>query len=224
MIVRNVDPRSTPVSSAEPMGGEPNLAADGAAVHAPERVEPSGLTEPLMSFHTAEWLARSASRLTDGTTLEHPGWAEVQPSSPDADTARPWRAATLIGRIVPWTPAVLLPLAITLWASALPAIDLSRMNDYGLVSVLPARVWAGFAVLMVSFVVCWWRADRARLLLTVHILVLIVMFYGIPSIVADSPRGPIVYRHAGITDYLTRTGLVDTRQDAYFSWPAFFMF
>ncbi|HEU4348821.1 MAG TPA: hypothetical protein VFR35_13670 [Actinoplanes sp.] len=115
-------------------------------------------------------------------------------------------------------------MAISLWASALPMIDLTRMNDYGLVSVAPARMWVGFAVFMLSFVLAWTRADRAGPLLAVHVLAFIVMFYGIPPLVADSLRGPIVYRHAGITDFLTRTGIVDTRQDAYFSWPAFFMF
>ncbi len=195
-------------------------------VHAGEVADQADRTEPLFTFHTAQWLAPSGERLAGSSETDQrpapPG--EPPPRSPVVRASRPRGRPGLIALILKWAPVVLLPVAIALWASALPKIDLSRMNDYGLVSVLPAQVWAGFAVLMVSFVLCWWRADRAALLLTVHILVLIVMFYGIPSIVANSPRGPIVYRHAGITDYLTRTGLVDTRQDAYFSWPAFFTF
>ena len=193
----------------------PDITANGF------RAEPDESPSP---FHSATWLAPSGPRLGHDTLADE---LRDPVRSVPADTTHhapgPHRAAVL-GRAVSWTPAVLLPLAIALWASALPLIDLGRMNDFGLVSVLPARIWAGFAVLMASFVVCLWRADEKRLLLTLHVLVLIVMFYGIPSLVADSPRGPIVYRHAGITENLVRTGLVDSRQDAYFNWPAFFMF
>ena len=225
MTVRNITSHGSRVPSGDPTPGEADVAPGGQGLHAVGPVDQPDRAESPFPFHNAAWLAMSGSRLAGILTEERPAPAEeARASSPVLQAPGPRRAATLVGRIVPWAPAVLLPLAIALWATALPAIDLSRMNDYGLVSVLPVRVWAGFAVLMASFVVCWWRADRTRLLLTVHILVLIVMFYGIPSIVGDSPRGPIVYRHAGITEYLTRTGLVDTRQDAYFSWPAFFMF
>ena len=177
---------------------------------------------PVSPFQSAAWLASGTQVYDDATDVFPipPPAARAGAASP-TDPPRPPRAVA--DRIVAWSPAVLLPIAIALWVSALPHIDLSRMNDYGLVSVLPARVWVAFAVFMASFVVCWWRADRAQALLFVHILVFIVMFYGIPSLVAHSPRGPIVYRHAGITESLIRTGLVDTRQDAYFNWPAFFM-
>ena len=221
MIVRSADGRGWWTS---PGGSE--AAPETPAVQAGGSADRSDRTEPLFPFHSAQWLAVSGERLAgSGETEQAPAPpGKRPPRAPVVRARRPRDAAAVLALILKWAPVVLLPVAVALWASALPKIDLSRMNDYGLVSVVPAGVWAGFAVLMVSFVLCWWRADRAALLLTVHILVLIVMFYGIPSLVADSPRGPIVYRHAGITEYLTRTGLVDTRQDAYFSWPAFFMF
>jgi hypothetical protein len=219
------EPTPGEATPGEAMPGGANPAPNGQAPHAVEPEDQSDRTMGLYLFHSAAWLAPSGRQLAGSTVDERPAPTEAAGAISALLPALGLRqVATLVARIFPWAPTALLPLAIALWASALPTIDLSRMNDYGLVSVLPARVWAGFAVLMVSFVVCWWRADRTRLLLTVHILALIVMFYGIPSIVADSPRGPIVYRHAGITEYLARTGLVDTRQDAYFSWPAFFMF
>jgi hypothetical protein len=179
---------------------------------------------PASRFQSAAWLAPGTPVYDDDATDEFP----IPPLRLQADAVSPTDPPRLpravADRIVAWSPAVLLPTAIALWASSLPHIDLSRMNDYGLVSVLPARVWVAFAVFMASFVVCWWRADHARVLLFVHVLAFIVMFYGIPALVAHSPRGPIVYRHAGITESLIRTGLVDPRQDAYFNWPAFFMF
>ncbi len=155
--------------------------------------------------------------VVDSETLTHPAVAARVEGGP---RDRASTSAAVVAR----APFVLLPASVAVWASALPGIDLSRMNDYGLVSVLPARVWLGLLLLLLSFVLCWWRAERTRPLLAVHVLAFIVMFYGIPAIVSPTPRGPIVYRHAGIADSLIRTGIVDTRQDAYFSWPGFFMF
>jgi hypothetical protein len=100
---------------------------------------------------------------------------------------------------------------------------MAAMNDYGLISVLPPKVWAALVLLILSFAVCWRLGDSSGALLALHIVLFIVLFYGIPAVAEDSPRGPIVYRHAGITEYLTRTGVVNTKQDAYFNWPGFFM-
>jgi hypothetical protein len=125
--------------------------------------------------------------------------------------------------VTAWLPFVLLPTSLILWLSSVGSIDMAAMNDYGLVSVLPARIWAALILLILSFAVCWRRFNPAGALLALHIVLFIVMFYGIPAVAGDSPRGPIVYRHAGITEYLTRIGIVDTKQDAYLNWPGLFM-
>jgi len=113
--------------------------------------------------------------------------------------------------------------AVALWAGSLPAIHLGAMNDLGLVSVLPWQTWLAFAVLTLSFIVCLRRADRMDWLLLVHVLLLIVMLYGLPAAITHEPIAPVVFRHAGITENLIRTKVVNTRIDAYFSWPGFFM-
>lgn len=113
--------------------------------------------------------------------------------------------------------------AVVLWASAMRGVAIGAMNDFGLASVLPAQTWLAFAVLTAGFILCWHRADRSSWPLALHVLLLIVMLYGMPAIVAHGPIGPIVFRHAGITESLARTGVVNTKVDAYFSWPGFFM-
>ena len=223
MIVRNAAAGAAPIPAGGDMSSQASSEPDRPALSAvPDQ---PARRDAAVTFHTAAWLKASARRLAGDSALDQPALVE---GAPAGSTRLAWPGlpalATIPVRIVRWAPLVLLPVAIGLWASALPQIELGRMNDFGLVSVLPARIWAAFAVLLLSFALCWSRADRAAVLLTVHVLVLIVMFYGIPALVADAPRGPIVYRHAGITEYLVRTGIVDTRQDAYFSWPAFFMF
>src|SRR5512133_2815046 len=132
----------------------------------------------------------------------------------------PWRSGK---SATAWLPLLMLPASLILWLSSVGSIDMAAMNDYGLVSVLPWQIWAALILLILSFVVCWRRADSSWVLLALHIVLFIVLFYGIPAVAGDSPRGPIVYRHAGIAEYLSRTGMVNTKQDAYFNWPGFFM-
>ena len=146
------------------------------------------------------------------------GIAEVSEATTQA--VPPWRLGKAVAA---WLPLVLLPTSLILWLSSIGSIDMAAMNDYGLVSVLPARIWAALVLLILSFAVCWRRSDSSGALLALHVVLFIVMFYGIPAVAGDSPRGPIVYRHAGITEYLTRTGIVNKKQDAYFNWPGLFM-
>lgn len=119
---------------------------------------------------------------------------------------------------------LILPAAAAgLWCASVPGIRPGAMNDLGLVSVLPWQAWLAYALLTAGFIVCWRRADRAVPLLLVHVLLLVVMLYGLPAAITHEPSGPIVYRHAGITENLIRTRIVNTKLDAYFSWPGFFM-
>jgi hypothetical protein len=113
--------------------------------------------------------------------------------------------------------------AVACYASSLPRIHVAAMNDLGLVSVLPWPTWLAFGLLTAGFIACWRRADQATWLLLVHVLLLIVMLYGLPGLVLHEPSGPIVFRHAGITENLIRTRAVHAKIDAYFSWPGFFM-
>ena len=113
--------------------------------------------------------------------------------------------------------------ALAVWAASLPGINPRAMNDLGLISVLPWQTWLAFGLLTLGFIACWQRADQLTWLLLVHVLLLVVMLYGLPVLITHGPSGPIVFRHAGITENLIRTRVVNTRIDAYFSWPGFFM-
>ena len=126
-------------------------------------------------------------------------------------------------RALTWAPLLFLSVAGILWASALPDVDLRAMNDFGLVSVLPGRIWASLILVIISFAVCWCRGKHLGLLLSLHVVMFIILFYGIPPMVSDAARGPIAYRHLGIAEYLTRARVINTDLDAYFNWPGFFM-
>jgi hypothetical protein len=122
-------------------------------------------------------------------------------------------------------PGVALPLgALLLWALSLPAINVGRINDLGLVSVLPASTLISFVIISLSFCLVLNRQKQQLPVILLHFLVLIFMLYGITTLVEQAPRFAVVYRHAGYTDFIMRTGTVDPNLDAYFNWPGFFIF
>ena len=120
---------------------------------------------------------------------------------------------------------VLLPIcAIVLWSFSLHFVNIRLMTDLGLVSVLPASIIISLLILTVSFCMAL-NQERLRVpILLLHFVLLIFMLYGITTLVEEMPRFSTVYRHAGYTEYIMRTGTVDPGLDAYFNWPGFFIF
>jgi hypothetical protein len=121
---------------------------------------------------------------------------------------------------------LLLPLgAFILWYSSLGniAVNIPRMNDLGLVSIMPLSLIIALMIMMVSFCLTL-QQPRLRLpIVLLHFALLIFMLYALCLLVEEAPRFPVVYRHAGYTEYIIRTGTVDPKLDAYFSWPGFFV-
>lgn len=132
---------------------------------------------------------------------------------------RLWSAATVHHpRLL---SAGMVVVSAALWFAGLGGIDLDAINDLGLVSVLPAETVAGLVLLSISFMFAQWRRLGDRVALG-HVVVLIVLLFGIPPMVEVAPRFNVAWRHVGITDVLLRTGEIDPTIDAYFSWPGFF--
>ena len=113
-------------------------------------------------------------------------------------------------------------LALAMWAVSLRGVDLSRMNDLGLISVLPIPALLAMAALAANFWLLIRRPDVSMLALTLQLVPLMLIIYGTPPILEDAPRFTVAWRHAGVTDHIMRTGEIDPRIDAYFNWPGFF--
>lgn len=119
---------------------------------------------------------------------------------------------------------ILLPFcSAVLWYVSLSNLDLRRMNDLGLVSVLSPGTLLALGILSISFCIALTRPVLRAPILLFHLLLLIGMLYGITALVEEVPRFSVVYRHAGFTEYIMRTGTVDPFLDAYFNWPGFFI-
>ncbi len=113
--------------------------------------------------------------------------------------------------------------AVALWIASLRGIQIDRIDDLGLISALPPLFFVSLVVLTIGF--CWTLRLRPLpvALLAFEIVVLIVMLYGVASIVEGMPRYHSVWKHFGVIDYIQRTGQVNPRIDAYFNWPGFFI-
>ena len=114
-------------------------------------------------------------------------------------------------------------LALVLWSLSLQHEDVRRMNDLGMISTFPPLIFVSLAILMLSFCIQLQRTLFTERILFLHLALLIFMLFGIQNIVEEAPRFAVVYRHAGYTEYIMRTGGVNPSLDAYFSWPGFFV-
>jgi hypothetical protein len=120
-------------------------------------------------------------------------------------------------------PLALALLAALVWSLSLGHVDVRQMNNLGLVSVLPAPLLIAPVILIVSFCMALGQSRLRVPILLLHVVILIVMLYGITTLVQEVPRFRVNYRHAGIIEYIMRNGAVNPRLNAYFNWPGFFI-
>jgi hypothetical protein len=113
--------------------------------------------------------------------------------------------------------------AAALWVFAIRGVDVRRTTDLGLISVLPRTALVAIGLIQVSFLTAVTRRASGKVLL-LHVVALVFMLYGVTTLIEQVPGLTPTWRHMGITDYILRHGGVDTRIDAYFNWPGFFIF
>lgn len=115
--------------------------------------------------------------------------------------------------------------ALALWGNALRRIDPIQMNNWGLVSVFPFTFYAAILLLTISYCALIARPTSPIPLLLLHILVLIFIIHGTPTILYETVRYAWTYKHVGIIDYILRHHSVNpniTVLNIYHNWPGFF--
>jgi hypothetical protein len=135
----------------------------------------------------------------------------------------PASTATRRVQLATVVPLLLTLAAVAVWASGLGSIDLRKMNDLGLISVLPVRMLVAMGLLAISFALSLQMRAVRDVVLFVHTLALILMIYALPILVEDVPRLAAAWRHSGVIEYIGRVGDIDPTIDAYFNWPGFFI-
>ncbi len=116
--------------------------------------------------------------------------------------------------------------ALLLWSLALKHVDLSKMSDLGLVTVLPFSFYFALFVLTISFAIQAYRARNLPMIF-LHIVVLIFIIHGTPQILYGTIRYSWAWKHIGIIDYIQRNSSVNpdiTYLNVYQNWPGFFSF
>ena len=123
-------------------------------------------------------------------------------------------------------PLLLVICATSLWAASLGDVDPGRINDLGLVSVLPLIACVALATLIVSFCVAVHRQQVREKVLFLHVVALIGMIHGTPAVLYGTLRYSWAWKHLGIVDYIQRYGTVNPQipvMSAYHNWPGFFI-
>lgn len=126
-----------------------------------------------------------------------------------------------------WVVASLTVLAgiVIVWALSLPTIDLSGLDDYGLTKELPVAWYAalGAAALGAAVVTALPRHPNGWVV-AAFIGVLALILYGTLPLLAEQPHYAWVYKHIGVTRYITDAGQTDPSIDIYNRWPGMFAF
>jgi hypothetical protein len=107
------------------------------------------------------------------------------------------------------------------WALAIRHVDLRAMTDLGLVSVLPRATILLLLVLTVSFCLSLARRPLRPVVPLMHVLVLVVILYGVTAILESVPRYQPMWRLVGVIDYISVHGATNPHIDAFFNWPGF---
>jgi hypothetical protein len=158
-----------------------------------------------------------------GTMEQAMRWSRLMPARDQASAGAVSGMAGPSQEMVHRIPFGLSAVALALWAVSLPGVNVRRMTDLGLISVLTPGVFLALVLLTVSFAISLHHRRLHAALLGLHLGALIFMLYGITALVEEAPRFAVVYRHAGFAEYIMRTGHLNTGIDAYFSWPGFFV-
>ncbi|MDX6715105.1 MAG: hypothetical protein QOH30_1663 [Baekduia sp.] len=125
-----------------------------------------------------------------------------------------------------WTIAVVLvALAgiLVTWAVSLPSIDLYHLDDYGLTRELPVAWYAalGCGALGAALVITLPRRPNGWLI-AAFVAVVALILYGTLPLLAEQPHYAWVYKHIGVTRFITETGSADPSIDIYNRWPGMF--
>lgn len=120
------------------------------------------------------------------------------------------------------------PLGLSVFGSLISilfarSIELSGMNDFGLISILPFGYYLGIMLIVIGFLIPLFQKEDNGLFYLVPIIALVVVIHGLPILTQEIPRFHVAYRHVGITEYIQRNGTVDPRINVYFNWPSFFI-
>ncbi|MEU8245968.1 hypothetical protein [Nonomuraea sp. NPDC048916] len=214
-------------------GGTTTPSKDGTAGTAPGEGGRTGTggTEALQGAPQAPLGAPGAPQAPHG-----PQAPQIAPqASPGARAARPagkggaWGPRRLLHSAPTWLPILLTVEALVMYILALRVapgpyrgVDPDDINGLGLIAALPATAFVAILIMLVAFFVTVAQSTDRKFLLLFQIAVITFALHGAGALVADEPRFPTAYIHAGFVDFIGRTGETAINIDARMGWPGYF--
>jgi hypothetical protein len=132
--------------------------------------------------------------------------------------SREWRLPGI--SVAPVAPVIV---ALVIWALGITMIDVGRMNDLGLVSVMPPHIFLAIALLTASAGYQIRREQVDARVMAAHLLALVFVLYAFPPLVEQTARTAVTWAHLGFAEYIGRTGATAPMLEARFNWPGFFV-
>ncbi|MBE1562732.1 hypothetical protein [Nonomuraea africana] len=162
-----------------------------------------------------------------GHAPEPPAVPAGRPQAPPR--GRETRLASLVRGAPRWLPVVLVlegllmyVLALRVSPGPLRGVDPADIGGLGLISAMPLSAFFAIVIMIVSFFVTVTQSTDRKFLLLFQIAAITFALHGAGAIVADEPRFPTAYVHAGFVDFISRTGETSPQLDARMAWPGFF--
>ncbi|MEV4837273.1 hypothetical protein AB0K05_22305 [Nonomuraea sp. NPDC049486] len=139
------------------------------------------------------------------------------------------RWARLLASAPRWLPVLLVLEGLVMYVLAVKAppgpywgVDPEEINGLGLISALPVTAFAAILIMVVSFFVTVAQSTDRKFLLLFQIAAITFALHGVGALVAEEPRFPTAYIHAGFVEFIGRTGETAINIDARMGWPGFF--
>ncbi|MEV5431099.1 glycosyltransferase [Streptomyces sp. NPDC052701] len=130
------------------------------------------------------------------------------------------------GRGTAARPGVPLLVALALWGYAVRHTDVSRLDDFGLVTALHPAFWLGLAVLTAGFWFTVRDPRRPQAWPAAYVLGLLVMERATQAVLYPTPLYAWAWKHDAVVDHLLTDGLQSAGQvgdmAVYDQWPGFF--
>ncbi|WP_344877985.1 hypothetical protein [Nonomuraea antimicrobica] len=139
------------------------------------------------------------------------------------------RLGALVASAPRWLPVLLVVEGLVMYVLALKVppgplrgVDPADVDGLGLISALPATAFAAILIMIVSFFITVTQSTDRKFLLLFQIAAITFALHGAGALVADEPRFPTAYIHAGFVEFIGRTGESAINIDARMGWPGFF--
>ncbi|MEV5892174.1 hypothetical protein [Nonomuraea fuscirosea] len=220
------------VAGAHPSGGPATGAAPGGAragaAHSlkdlvrPATAPPPGGGAPAQSPQGPPAQAGPAQ----GPPLGRPPGKPQQAAKPRTLRAR---AGALVASAPKWLPVLLTLEGLVMYVLALKVppgplrgVDPADIDGLGLISALPTSAFIAILIMLVSFFVTVSQSTDRKFLLLFQIAAITFALHGAGALVAEEPRFPTAYIHAGFVEFIGRTGETAINIDARMGWPGFF--